>query len=93
MLDLCCMKQDSVYNLTMLNVWVNKVKYYMWDESMGNRGSVEVSLYVLDFLRKVVSEKEVTLFSDFFSRHNRNINVCTVVPHTTRTVNILMMNQ
>lgn len=60
---------------------------------MGNRGSVEVSSCVLDFLRKVVSEKEVTLFSDFFSRHNRNISVCTVFLHTIRTVNILMINQ
>jgi hypothetical protein len=34
--DLCCMKEDFVYNLTLLNVWGNKVKYYMLDESMGN---------------------------------------------------------
>jgi membrane protein DedA with SNARE-associated domain len=55
---------------------------------MGNRGLGEVSSYVLDFLRKVVSEKEVTLFSDFFSRHNRYTIVSAVFLQTIRTVNI-----
>lgn len=60
----------------------------MWYVSMGNRGLGEVSSYVLDFLRKVVSEKEVTLFSDFFSRHNRYTIVSAVFLQTIRTVNI-----
>jgi hypothetical protein len=54
----------------------------MWDESMGNKGSIKVSSCVLDFFRKVASEKEVALFSDFCSGQNRNINVCTLFLHT-----------
>jgi hypothetical protein len=86
-------RRFSVYNLTLFGVGVNKVKYYVRDESMRYRGSVEVSSYVLDLLRKVVSDKEVALLSDFCSGQNRNINVCTVFLHTTRNVNILTINQ
>jgi hypothetical protein len=84
-------RKFSVCNLTVLNVGVNKVGCYMWDEAVGNTCSVKVASYVFDFCQRSANGKKVILFSDIQSGQNRT--TCTVFLDAVRTVNIPTVNQ
>ena len=63
----------SVYNFTIYSLADGKATCFVWDESNGKRGSVEIASCLLLYLQSLpVTVREIVLYSDCCGGQNRN---------------------
>jgi hypothetical protein len=77
----------AVYNFTIYESDTNNGICYVWDETDGKRGSIEISTALLLYLRSLPQTiTHVASFCDTCSGQNRNKYMCASLLYATQTI-------
>lgn len=80
----------AAYNFTIYDMGKNKGHCYFWDETIGRKGSNEISSFVFDFIKNKVQEgfTEFNFYSDSCGGQNKNRIVFAMYAYAAKTLNI-----
>ncbi|CAG9787842.1 unnamed protein product [Diatraea saccharalis] len=80
----------ATYNFTIFDMGKRKGYCYVWDETIGRKGSNEISSCVFDFIKTKVEEgyKEFNFYSDSCGGQNKNRTVFAMYAYATKIFNI-----
>ncbi|CAG4953565.1 unnamed protein product [Parnassius apollo] len=80
----------ATYNFTIYDMGKHKGYCYLWDETIGRKGSNEISSFVFDFIKTRVQEgyKEFNFYSDSCGGQNKNRTVFAMYAYASRIFNI-----
>ncbi|KAL4718838.1 hypothetical protein ACJJTC_014068 [Scirpophaga incertulas] len=79
-----------VYNFTLYDMGKHKGYCYFWDETIGRKGSNEISSFVFDFIKTKVQEgyKEFNFYSDSCGGQNKNKTVFAMYAYASTVFKI-----
>ena len=82
------MRKLCTYNSTMFNLVTRTGQCYIWYESEGKRGSIEIGTTIHRYLEQFKG-KEVVMFSDTCSGQNRNKYIAALLLNIAQTHNTI----
>ncbi|KAL4715291.1 hypothetical protein ACJJTC_010861, partial [Scirpophaga incertulas] len=80
----------ACYNFTLYDMGKHKGYCYFWDETIGRKGSNEISSFVFDFIKTKVQEgyKEFNFYSDSCGGQNKNKTVFAMYAYASTVFKI-----
>ncbi|GAB0095397.1 hypothetical protein DMENIID0001_107780 [Sergentomyia squamirostris] len=79
----------ATYNLTVCDIGKDKKGYcYVWNESEGKRGAIEIGTCVIQFIREVARGKPMILYSDNCVGQNKNKYILSALMYAVREFNV-----
>ncbi|KAF6212705.1 hypothetical protein GE061_013231 [Apolygus lucorum] len=86
------MRKLPVYNLTIYNLGNGDGHCYLWDETQGRRGAVEIASCVYSYVMSMDNVKEVRMMSDGCGGQQKNhlfMSMCMLLCRTHPTLQVV----
>lgn len=80
----------ATYNFTIFNSKNNEGHCFIWNESVGNRGAIEIGSCILKFIEKFIPNEKtgLTFYSDNCNGQNKNRYIYSVYMYIVMFLNI-----
>lgn len=81
----------ATYNFTIFESNSNEGPCFIWNESIGNRGAIEIGSCILKFIEKLIASNErteLTFYSDNCNGQNKNRYIYSVYMYVVMFLNI-----
>lgn len=90
------MSKLCVWNFTIFEMGVNIGSCWLWNETIGKRGSNEIASFVQNFIKdkcESTETKEIRFYTDNCGGQNRNQNLFTMYVRPANTYNVTIIHR